>query len=270
VAVDGLFAREAPQLVVHLAAQAGVRYSVENPRAYGSANLEGFLNVLEACRHGAVRHLVFASSSSVYGLNAATPFSEHAVVAHPASLYAATKRANELMAHAYAHQFGLPATGLRFFTVYGPWGRPDMAAFAFTRAILAGEPVTLYRGGTLSRDFTYIDDAVEAVLRLAARPPAPQPGFDRSAPDPAASSAPFRLFNIGNHRSETVNALVAAIEQATGRSAIRLHAEMPPGDIERTFADVTALEGAIGFVPSTPIAEGISRFVAWYREYYRC
>jgi UDP-glucuronate 4-epimerase len=262
------FRRYHPQLVVHLAAQAGVRYAAENPLAYGASNLTGFLNVLEACRHAQVGHLVYASSSSVYGMNAKVPYAEGDDVDHPVSLYAATKRANELMAHAYSHQFGIPTTGLRFFTVYGPYGRPDMAYFLFAKNILEGKPITVYRSGTLERDFTYIDDIVEAVVRIGDVPAAGDPHFDRGHPAPQRSSAPFRIYNIGNHHSETVNALIAAIERSTNRTAERVEMPMPPGDVEKTFAQVDALSDRVGFSPATPLETGIERFVDWYRHYY--
>ena len=257
------------RLVVHLAAQAGVRYSAENPFVYGASNLDGFLRVLEACRQAAVAHLVYASSSSVYGMNTKVPYAETDDVDHPVSLYAATKRANELMAHAYAHQYGIPVTGLRFFTVYGPFGRPDMAYFFFTRAILEGKPVTVYREGTLERDFTYVDDIVEAVVRIADVPASPDPAFDRGVRDPASSSAPFRIYNIGNHKSETVNALIGEIERATNMKADRVELPMPAGDVEKTFADVDELAERVDFSPATPLSVGIERFVNWYRSYYR-
>lgn len=267
-AVDAVFGEHRPNLVVSLAAQVGVRNSMEHPRSYTRSNIDGFLNVLEACRRFGVRHLVYASSSSVYGLNARVPFSEEDGVDHPVSLYAASKRANELMAHAYAHQFGFPVTGLRFFTVYGPYGRPDMAYFAFTKGILDGSPITVYRNGTLERDFTYVDDIVEAVVRIGELPATAEPGFDPGTAGPAASSAPFRIYNVGNHKRETVNALIAAIERATDARAIRIERPMPRGDVEKTFADVDRLVEQIGFSPSTPLDVGIERFVEWYRRYY--
>ncbi len=261
-------AERPPAHVLHLAAQAGVRYSIEHPEAYGEANLAGFLQVLEACRRGGVRHLVYASSSSVYGGNAKLPFAVGDPVDHPVSLYAATKKANELMAHAYAHLYALPATGLRFFTVYGPWGRPDMAVYLFTRALYEGRPIRLFEGGRLERDFTYIDDVAEGVLRLLPRPPAPDPEFDRTRPDPATSWAPHRVYNIGNHKAETVTELLALLEELTGRRAIREDAPMQPGDVRATWADVSALEAAVGFRPDTPLREGLARWVAWYRDYH--
>ena len=263
-----LFAREKPARVVHLAAQAGVRYSLENPHAYVESNLVGFLHVLEGCRHHDVRHLVFASSSSVYGGNTRMPFSVHDNVDHPVSLYAATKKSNELMAHAYAALYGLPCTGLRFFTVYGPWGRPDMALFLFTRAILAGEPIDVYNHGRMQRDFTYIDDIVEGVSRILDRIPTPDPGWRGEAPDPATSFAPYRIFNIGNNAPVALTDFIAAIEAALGRKAVRNPLPLQPGDVPATYADVDDLTAAVGFKPSTPLAEGIGRFIRWYRDYY--
>jgi UDP-glucuronate 4-epimerase len=264
-----LFAAERFDKVVHLAAQAGVRYSLTNPHAYVDANLVGFTNILEGCRHSRVQHLVYASSSSVYGANVVQPFSEHHSVDHPVSLYAATKKANELMAHVYAHLFGLPTTGLRFFTVYGPWGRPDMALFLFTKAILAGQPIDIFNHGNMIRDFTYIDDIVEGVVRVTDATPVPDPSYDRVAADPATSSAPYRVFNIGNNNPVKLMEFVEAIEEAVGKPAIRNLTDIQPGDVPSTFADVSALEAAVGFKPATPVREGIRRFVAWYRDYYR-
>jgi len=263
-----LFAREKPARVVHLAAQAGVRYSLENPLAYVESNLVGFLHVLEGCRHHDVRHLVFASSSSVYGGNTRMPFSVHDNVDHPVSLYAATKKSNELMAHAYAALYGLPCTGLRFFTVYGPWGRPDMALFLFTRAILAGEPIDVYNHGRMQRDFTYIDDIVEGVSRILDLIPAPDPRWRGEAPDPATSFAPYRIYNIGNNAPVALTDFIAAIEAALGRKAVRNPLPLQPGDVPATYADVDDLTAAVGFKPSTPLAEGIGRFIRWYRDYY--
>ncbi|MFZ4603445.1 MAG: SDR family NAD(P)-dependent oxidoreductase [Caulobacterales bacterium] len=258
----------APGAIVHLAAQAGVRYSIEAPHAYGRSNLTGFLCVLETARRLSIGHLVYASSSSVYGANAATPFSEHDGVDHPVSLYAATKRANELMAHTYAHLFALPVTGLRFFTVYGPWGRPDMAYFKFTQAILAGEPITLYDADRMRRDFTYVDDVVEAVVRLIDQPPGADPRFDPARPDPATSQAPFRIYNIGNHTPVALKDFLATLEAAVGRKAIVRHAPAPPGDVPETYADVADLAAAVDFAPKTPLEAGLARFVAWYEKYY--
>lgn len=253
--------------VVHLAAQPGVRHSLVDPHAYADANLTGFLDVLEGCRHNGCRHLVYASSSSVYGGNTRMPFQVGDNVGHPLNLYGATKKANELMAHAYAHLFALPATGLRFFTVYGPWGRPDMAMWLFTAAIAAGRPIRLYNHGNMRRDFTYIDDAVEAVVRLIEKPPAGNPQWSGEAPDPATSRARWRVYNVGNNRPVEVTEVVGLIEQALGKKAIRELAPMQPGDLLETRADVSALAAAVGFAPDTSIEEGVGRFVAWYRDY---
>ena len=263
-----LFAEARPQAVVNLAAQAGVRYSLVNPQAYVDANLQGFLNVLEGSRHNGVEHLVFASSSSVYGANTAQPFSEHHNVDHPVSLYAATKKANELMAHTYAALFKLPCTGLRFFTVYGPWGRPDMALFRFTRGILNDEPIEVYNYGRMIRDFTYIDDIVEGVIRVIDNVAAPDPAWSGDAPDPARSFAPYRVFNIGNNRPVPLLDFIAALEEALGRKAKMQLLPIQPGDVQSTMADVTELESAVGFRPATTIREGIGRFVEWYENYY--
>ncbi len=254
-------------VVVHLAAQAGVRYSVERPERYVDANLVGFANVLEGCRQARVRHLVFASSSSVYGLNAKLPFAERDNVDHPVSMYAATKKANELMAHAYAHLFGLPCTGLRFFTVYGPWGRPDMSAFLFARAILEGRPIKVFNDGKMQRDFTYIDDVIEGVVRVIDRTP---PQSDPTAPvSPATSPAPWRIYNIGNNRPVELLRYIQVLEAALGRRAIIELAPLQAGDVVATAADIADLEREVGFAPATPIEEGVRRFVAWYRSYYR-
>ncbi len=266
-AVEAAFTEHAPAHVVHLAAQAGVRHSIENPHAYAEANLTGFLNILEACRHGRVAHLVYASSSSVYGGNARLPYSVRDRVDHPVSLYAATKKANELMAHAYAHLYGLAATGLRFFTVYGPWGRPDMAVFLFTEALYEGRPIRLFNEGRNARDFTFVDDATEAVRRLIPRPPRPDPGFDRAEPDPARSWAPHRVVNIGNRRREPVRRLVEILEGLTGRTARIELVPDQPGDVTETWADVGELEAEIGYRPDTPLERGLARFVDWYRGY---
>jgi len=263
-----LFADAKPQRVVNLAAQAGVRYSLVNPQAYVDANLQGFLNVLEGSRHNGVEHLVFASSSSVYGANTAQPFSEHHNVDHPVSLYAATKKANELMAHTYASLFKLPCTGLRFFTVYGPWGRPDMALFKFTRGILNDEPIEVYNYGRMIRDFTYIDDIVEGVVRVVDSVAAPDPAWSGDAPDPARSFAPYRVFNIGNNQPVPLLDFIAALEEALGRKARMNLMPMQPGDVPSTMADVSELEAAVGFRPATTIREGIGRFVNWYKQYY--
>ena len=267
-AVRDAFAEHRPERVVNLAAQAGVRYSIENPAAYIQTNLVGFGHILEGCRHHGVEHLVYASSSSVYGGNSRLPFSEHQGVDHPVSLYAASKKANELMAHTYSHLYGLPATGLRFFTVYGPWGRPDMALFLFTRAMLAGEPIEVFNEGRMVRDFTYIDDIVESLLRVLDRPATPDPAFDAANPDPATSWAPHRVFNIGNSNPTPLMDYIEAIEQALGITARKLLLPMQPGDVLATAADTAALEAWTGFRPSTPVREGVARFVAWYREFY--
>ncbi len=267
-ALDRLFASYKPQRVIHLAAQAGVRHSLAHPRDYIDSNLAGFLNILEACRHHKVEHLVFASSSSVYGANARTPFSVHDNVDRPVSLYGATKKANELMAHTYAHLFGVPTTGLRFFTVYGPWGRPDMALFIFTSKILAGEPIDVYNNGHNARDFTYIDDIVEGVVRVTDRIPTPNPEWSGDAPDPGTSSAPYRLYNIGNNNPVELMDFIARIEEATGQKAEKNFLPAQPGDVPKTFADTADLEVDVGFKPATPIDQGIAKFVGWYREYY--
>lgn len=268
-AVEAVFQTYKPNLVINLAAQAGVRYSVDNPRAYISSNIDGFLNILEACRHFGVNHLVYASSSSVYGMNAKVPFSEEDGVDHPVSLYAVTKRTNELLAHNYAHQFKLPVTGLRFFTVYGPFGRPDMAYFAFTKNILEGTPITVYRDGTLERDFTYVDDIVEALTRIGEVPAEPDTDFDPATNGtPSTSNAPYRVYNIGNHRSETVNALIGAIERVTNIKAVRIEKPMPMGDVEKTYAQVDKLIREVDFSPATKLEDGIAQFVHWYRRHY--
>ena len=264
-----LFHQEGFQRVVHLAAQAGIRYSLVNAQAYVQSNLVGFVNVLEGCRHGKVEHLVYASSSSVYGGNKKLPFSEHDNVDHPISLYAATKKSNELMAHTYSHLFGLPATGLRFFTVYGPWGRPDMSYFKFTKAILEGRPIEVFNHGKMQRDFTYVDDIVEGVVRVLDRPPRPQPGFDAMNPDPAASSAPYRIYNIGNHQPVDLMTYINVLERALGRTAEKKLLPLQDGDVVATYAQMAALQADIGFVPATSITDGIGRFVDWYCSYYQ-
>ncbi|HET7681140.1 MAG TPA: NAD-dependent epimerase [Xanthobacteraceae bacterium] len=266
-AVAALFAEYKFPQVVHLAAQAGVRYSLVNPHAYVDANVQGFMNVLEGCRQNGCRHLLFASSSSVYGANTKLPFSVHDNVDHPISLYAATKKANELMAHAYSHLYRLPATGLRFFTVYGPWGRPDMAMFIFASAIVDGKPLRLFNNGNMRRDFTYVDDVTEAVVRLVDRLPTPDPAWSGDAPDPGSSLAPWRIYNIGNNRTVEVSRVVDLLEQEFGRPAIREMAPMQPGDVSETRADVDDLMRDVGFRPATSIEEGIKRFAAWYRGY---
>ena len=266
-ALAALLADVGPCRVIHLAAQAGVRYSLENPGAYVQSNLVAMGHVLEGCRHQQVEHLVYASSSSVYGGNRNLPFSEAQPVNHPVSLYAATKKANELMAHTYSHLYGLPATGLRFFTVYGPWGRPDMAPMLFARAILAGEPIRVFNQGRMRRDFTYIDDVVEGVIRCLDKPATAHPAFDAEAPDPATSWAPHRLFNIGNAQPEELLVFIAELERALERPAILQLEPMQPGDVEATAADTSALEAWVGFRPSTPLREGVEHFAAWYRQY---
>ncbi|RMF99159.1 MAG: NAD-dependent epimerase [Gammaproteobacteria bacterium] len=263
-----LFASRRFDRVVHLAAQAGVRYSIENPQAYVDSNVDGTLQVLEGCRHTGVEHLVYASTSSVYGANRRMPFSVHHSVDHPLSLYAATKKANELMAHTYAHLYQLPVTGLRFFTVYGPWGRPDMALFSFTRRILAGEPIDVYNYGRHRRDFTYIDDISEGVVRALDRIAVPDPAWDPEQPDPATSAAPYRLYNIGNSQPIDLERYIAALEDCLGRKAERRLLPMQPGDVPDTWADVSELERDVGYRPATPVEDGIRRFVDWYREYY--
>jgi UDP-glucuronate 4-epimerase len=267
--VAQLFKEERFDRVINLAAQAGVRYSIENPYAYIDSNIQGFINILEGCRHHSVGHCVFASSSSVYGANTHMPFSEGDSVDHPLSLYAATKKANELMAHTYAHLYGLPMTGLRFFTVYGPWGRPDMAAFIFTRKILAGEPIDVFSHGHHERDFTYIDDIVQGVVRTMDHVATPDPAWSPDAPNPATSRAPYRIYNIGNNSPIELSRFIATIEHATGRKAICNMLPEQPGDVPKTYADVDALAAAVGFKPATSIEDGIARFVKWYREFYR-
>ncbi|MCW5558278.1 MAG: NAD-dependent epimerase [Verrucomicrobiae bacterium] len=267
-AMAGVFEQARPDRVVHLGAQAGVRYSLKNPEVYADANLTGFLNVLEGCRRHGVQHLVYASSSSVYGANTRMPFSVRNSADHPLSLYAATKRANELMAHAYSHLYGLPTTGLRFFTVYGPWGRPDMALFLFTQAILEGRPIDVFNEGRMKRDFTYVDDIVEGILRVLDRPPRANPAWDGASPDPGASSAPYRLYNMGNDQPVELLTVIQCLEKALGRTAEKRMLPMQPGDIPATWADVSDLVRDTGFRPATGIEEGVIRFVAWYREFY--
>ena len=264
-----LFEQQRPSVVIHLAAQAGVRHSLQHPHAYVDANLEGFTNVLEGCRHNGCKHLVFASSSSVYGANKKLPFSVQDNVDHPINLYAASKKANELMAHAYSHLYGIPATGLRFFTVYGPWGRPDMAMFLFARAILAGEPIKLFNHGRMRRDFTFVDDVSQALVRLIDRPPQRRPEWDANHPDPSSSSAPWKIYNIGNNHPEDLMQVVELLEKEFGRTAVKEMLPMQPGDVEATYADVADLERDIGFRPSTSIEDGIASFAKWYREYHR-
>jgi len=267
-AIDSIFKTQRPQRVVNLAAQAGVRYSLQNPQAYVSSNLAGFVNILEACRYHNVEHLVYASSSSVYGANTSMPFSVHNNVDHPLSLYAASKKANELLAHTYSHLFQLPTTGLRFFTVYGPWGRPDMALFIFTRAILAGKPIDVFNHGKHRRDFTYIDDIVEGVLRVLDKVATPNPDWDSAAPDPATSMAPWRLYNIGSNKPIELMHYIETLERCLGRTAEKIFLPMQAGDVPETYADVAALIRDVGYQPATPVAVGIANFVAWYKHYY--
>ena len=267
-AVEAAFTQHKPLKVVNLAAQAGVRYSIENPAAYIQSNLVGFGYILEGCRHHGIEHLVYASSSSVYGGNTNLPFSEHQSVDHPVSLYAASKKANELMAHTYSHLYGLPATGLRFFTVYGPWGRPDMALFLFTKAMLAGEPIQVFNNGQMVRDFTYVDDIVESLIRVLDKPAAPATAFDSAQPDPATSWAPHRVFNIGNSNPTPLMDYIEALEAALSIKATKKFLPMQPGDVPVTAADTSALESWTGFKPNTPVKEGVARFVSWYREFY--
>lgn len=267
--IESLFAEQRFERVIHLAAQAGVRYSLQNPHAYVDSNLVGFMNILEGCRHGGVQHLVYASSSSVYGGNTRMPFSEHDSVDHPVSLYAATKKANELMAHTYSHLYGLPTTGLRFFTVYGPWGRPDMALFLFTRAILEGRPIDVFNHGRMKRDFTYIDDIVEGVIRVLDRSAESDPAFNPDQPDPGRSNAPFRVFNIGNNDPVELLSFIEAIEKAVGIRAQKNLLPMQDGDVPATYADTAELNAWTGFSPATAVETGVASFVTWYRSYYR-
>ena len=267
--MESLFARNKFDAVMNLAAQAGVRYSIENPHAYIESNIVGFCNILEGCRHLKVGHLVFASSSSVYGANTRLPFSEHDNIDHPISLYAATKKANELMAHTYAHLYGLPTTGLRFFTVYGPWGRPDMALFKFTKNILEGKAIEVFNNGNMIRDFTYVDDIVEGVVRVMDRPAEPDPAWNSAAPDPARSRAPYRIYNIGNNKPVQLMRYIEVLERALGKKAQIEMLPMQPGDVPATTADVSALESDIGYRPKTTVEEGVPRFVEWYRGYYK-
>ncbi|MCB1704381.1 MAG: NAD-dependent epimerase [Halioglobus sp.] len=266
-AMEALFSGQHFDAVVNLAAQAGVRYSLENPQAYIDSNIVGFTNVLECCRHHSIGHLVYASSSSVYGMNSAMPFSVHDNVDHPISLYAASKKSNELMAHTYSHLFGVPTTGLRFFTVYGPWGRPDMALFLFTRAILAGEPIKVFNEGDMRRDFTYIDDIVEGIVRVTDRPAAANPDWDASYPDPGTSSAPYRLYNIGNSKPVLLTDFIEAIEKALGTKAIRELLPMQPGDVAATYADIEDLVEDVDYQPQTTVQDGINKFIAWYMKH---
>ncbi len=267
-AVESCFAEHRFDRVIHLAAQPGVRYSLENPYSYVASNLVGFVNVLEACRHGGVGHLTYASTSSVYGANTKMPYSEHDPVDHPLQLYAATKRANELMAHSYSHLFALPTTGLRFFTVYGPWVRPDMALAKFTKNIVEGRPIQVFNNGNHTRDFTYVDDIVEGVIRASDTPASPNPDWDAARPDPATSNAPFRIYNIGNSSPVRLGDYIEAIEDAVGRKAIREMLPMQPGDVADTFADVGDLAADLGYRPQVSVRDGVQRFVRWYREFY--
>jgi UDP-glucuronate 4-epimerase len=267
-AVKSLFSNHAFDAVVNLAAQAGVRYSLTNPQAYVTANLVGFTNILEGCRHNKVKHLVYASSSSVYGANTAMPFSVHQNVDHPLSLYAASKKANELMAHTYSHLYGLPTTGLRFFTVYGPWGRPDMALFIFAKAILEGRPIDVFNEGRMRRDFTYVDDIVEGIMRVTDRIATPNPAWTGDKPDPGTSKAPYRLYNIGNNRPVELMHLINTLEKCLGKTAEKNMLPMQPGDVPATYADVDDLMRDVGFKPATPIETGVARFVEWYRQYH--
>ena len=269
IGMETLFAAERFDRVIHLAAQAGVRYSLVNPQAYIDSNIVGFMNVLEGCRHSKVQHLVYASSSSVYGGNTKMPFSEHDSVDHPVSMYAATKKANELMAHTYSHLFGLPTTGLRFFTVYGPWGRPDMALFLFTKAILEGRPIDVFNHGNMQRDFTFVDDIVEGVIRVMDRVAEANPDYRPEAPDPGTSNVPFRVFNIGNHNPVQLLDYIGCIEDAIGRTATKNLLPLQDGDVPATYADVDALRDWVGFTPATDVRSGVQRFVAWYRDYYK-
>ena len=266
-AIEALFAAHPFDAVVNLAAQAGVRYSLENPQAYIDSNIVGFTNILECCRHHEIGHLVYASSSSVYGINSAMPFSVHDNVDHPISLYAASKKANELRAHTYSHLFVVPTTGLRFFTVYGPWGRPDMALFLFTDAIMKGEPIKVFNNGQMQRDFTYIDDIVEGVVRGIDKPATPNPDWDSAAPDPGTSSAPYRIFNIGNSSPVMLMDYIAAIEKALGKTAIKEMLPTQPRDVAATYADIEALAEAVDYRPNTTIEEGVNKFIAWYLDY---
>lgn len=267
--IEKLFVSEKFDRVIHLAAQAGVRYSLQNPHAYINSNILGFMNILEGCRHSHVQHLVYASSSSVYGGNTKMPFSEHDSVDHPVSLYAATKKANELMAHTYSHLYDLPTTGLRFFTVYGPWGRPDMALFIFTKAILEGRPIDVFNFGDMQRDFTYVDDIVEGVIRVVDQVATPNLSYDAALADPATSTAPYRVFNIGNNNPVSLLRFIGCIEDALGKKAELNLLPLQDGDVPATYANTDALREWVSFVPGTPIEDGVSRFVAWYRDYYR-
>jgi len=269
VEIGKIFSKEKPQHVIHLAAQAGVRYSLENPHAYISANIEGFINILEGCRYNDIKHLTYASSSSVYGGNEKLPFSEHDNIDHPVSLYAATKKSNELMAHTYSHLFNLPTTGLRFFTVYGPWGRPDMALFLFTKAIIEGNAINVFNNGNMIRDFTYIDDIVEGIVRVNDKPATPCSNFDATSPDPAISNSPYRVFNIGNNNPVELMNYIAALEVALGIEAKKNFMPMQMGDVPATCSDTSELYNWVGFKPNTSIQDGINNFVSWYRDFYK-
>jgi UDP-glucuronate 4-epimerase len=269
--VEGLnqiFSETPIDAVVNLAAQAGVRFSLINPQAYVNSNLVGFVNILEACRHNQIQHLVFASSSSVYGANTKMPFSVHHNVDHPVSLYAASKKANELMAHTYSHLFKLPCTGLRFFTVYGPWGRPDMALFLFTKAILEDKPIDVFNHGKMQRDFTYIDDIVEGIVRVLDKVPAPDPQWSGDHPDPGSSYAPYKIYNIGNNNPVQLSDFISEIERAIGKTAVKNYMDIQPGDVPATYADIDSLKADVGFKPVTPLSQGIQKFIAWYKAYY--
>ncbi len=268
-AVDACFAEHAFDRVIHLAAQAGVRHSLSAPRDYTRANIDGTLNILEACRHSQTAHLTYASTSSLYGANTAMPFSEAHGVNHPLAIYAATKRATELMAHSYSHLYRLPTTGLRFFTVYGPWGRPDMALFLFTKKILAGEPIQVFNHGQHTRDFTFVEDIVEGVVRVSDDIAQPNPDWDPTAPDPATSNAPYRLFNIGNNSPVQLMDYIEAVEEALGKQAIKEYLPLQPGDVPDTYADASRLQAVIGYKPATPVKQGVAAFINWYREYYK-
>lgn len=267
-AMEQVFENFKPDIVVNMAAQAGVRYSLENPRAYIRSNLDGFMNILEGCRQHKVKHLVYASSSSVYGANTKVPFSVSDRVDHPISLYAATKKSNELMAHSYAHLYGLPCSGLRFFTVYGPWGRPDMAYFKFTDAIMKGQPIDVYNNGDMKRDFTYIDDIIEGVIRMIGHVATPQEGWKPHNPDPATSNAPYRLYNIGNNNPVQLLDMISLLEDSLGKKAVINMLPMQPGDVHETYADIDALSAAVGFKPSTDLKDGLQKFATWYQGYY--
>jgi UDP-glucuronate 4-epimerase len=267
-AVDGCFAKHSFDRVIHLAAQAGVRYSLENPRAYVTSNIDAFVNIIEACRHAKTPHLTYASTSSVYGANTDMPFSEHQPTVHPLQFYAATKRANELMAHAYSHLFRLPTTGLRFFTVYGPWGRPDMALFLFTKNILEGKPIRVFNHGNHTRDFTYVTDIAEGVIRASDQIAQPNPEWNSDLPDPATSNAPWRIFNIGNNSPVKLSEYIEAIEEAVGKKAIQELLPLQPGDVPDTYANVSELEAAVQYKPATPVRQGVANFVSWYRQFY--